>query len=209
MHSNPIVEEVRRIRDAYARSFNHELDEICRDLQKKQKRGTRKVASLPSKRPEKSERKWLEYPRGCETMPRAKRKRTTRTVESLRHQDATRKNIPTAEYQAVMKDDDRNPIEVAYERRNRDLDPQLVWRGKDEKNWSDLVVQAPPLFIQEKVQPKVLIDDLRQRSRESEAEKTGRANRAPNPTCSPISTGCRMRTLRRNSMSMTRTGRTG
>ena len=98
-------------------------------------------------------------------MPRSKR--TTKTVETLRHQDASRKNIPTAEYQAVMADDDRNPIRVAYERRNRDLDPQLVWRGKDEQNWSDLVVQAPPLFIQEKVQPKVLIDDLRQRSKET------------------------------------------
>ena len=97
-------------------------------------------------------------------MPRAKR--TTKTVETLRHQDASRKNIPTAEYQAVMAEDDRNPIRVAYERRNRDLDPQLVWRGKDEQNWSDLVVQAPPLFIQEKVHPKVLIDDLRQRRKE-------------------------------------------
>ena len=101
-------------------------------------------------------------------MPRVKRKRTSKTVESLRHQDASRKNIPTAEYQAVMAEDDRNPIEVAYERRNPDLDPQLVWRGKDEQSRSDLVVQAPPLFIQEKVHPKVLIDDLRQRTRETE-----------------------------------------
>ncbi|MCY3666321.1 MAG: site-specific DNA-methyltransferase [Gemmatimonadetes bacterium] len=96
----------------------------------------------------------------------AKRK-STKTVETLRHEDVSRKNIPTAEYQAVMAEDDRNPIRVAYERRNRDLDPQLVWRGKDEQNWSDLVVQAPPLFIQEKVHPKVLIDDLRQRSKET------------------------------------------
>ncbi len=54
----------------------------------------------------------------------------------------------------------KSPIRVAYERRNRDLDPQIVWRGKDTQDWSDLVVQAPPLFIQEKVHPKVLIDDL-------------------------------------------------
>lgn len=100
----------------------------------------------------------------------AKRK-STKTVETLRHRDASRTNIPTAEYQAVMAKDDRDPIKVAYERRNRDLDPQLVWRGKDEQNWSDLVVQAPPLFIQEKVHPKVLIDDLRQRSKQTEAEK--------------------------------------
>ena len=101
----------------------------------------------------------------------AKRK-LTETVETLRHQDATRKNIPTAEYQAVMADDDRNPIRVAYQRRNRDLDPQLVWRGKDEQNGADLVVQGPPLFIQEKVHPKVLIDDLRQQSKEGEGEQT-------------------------------------
>ena len=89
------------------------------------------------------------------------RKTRKKTVETLRHKEASRKNIPTAEYQAVMEEDDRSPIQIAYERRNRDLDPQLVWRGKDEQDWSDLVVQAPPLFIQEKVQPKVLIDDLR------------------------------------------------
>ena len=83
-----------------------------------------------------------------------------KTVETLKHQDASRKNIPTAEFQSVMRKDEQSPIQVAYERRNRELDPQLVWRGKDEQNWSDLVVQAPPLYIQEKVHPKVLIDDL-------------------------------------------------
>lgn len=82
------------------------------------------------------------------------------TVETLTHDEATRKNIPTAEYQSVMAKDEQNPIRVAYERRNRDLDPQLVWRGKDQQDWSDLVVHAPPLYIQEKVHPKVLIDEL-------------------------------------------------
>lgn len=82
------------------------------------------------------------------------------TVETLNHEEATRKNIPTAEHQSLMHDADKNPVRIAYERRNRDLDPQLVWRGKDEQDWSDLVVQAPPLYIQEKVHPKVLIDDL-------------------------------------------------
>ena len=102
---------------------------------------------------------------------RRTRKRKGKTVATLRHQDAKRKNLPTAEYQAVMEEDDRSPIRIAYERRNRDLDPQLIWRGKDEKGWSDLVVQAPPLFIQEKVHPKVLIDDLMRQSKETEAEK--------------------------------------
>jgi adenine-specific DNA-methyltransferase len=84
----------------------------------------------------------------------------TKSVETLKHDEAKRKNIPTAEYQSVVEKEAISPVRVAYERRNRDLDPQLVWRGKDEQNWSDLVVQAPPLYIQEKVHPKVLIDDL-------------------------------------------------
>jgi len=82
------------------------------------------------------------------------------TVETLTHDEAIRKNIPTAEYQSMISTEELSPLRVAYERRNRDLDPQLVYRGKDEQDWSDLVVQAPPLYIQEKVHPKVLIDDL-------------------------------------------------
>jgi adenine-specific DNA-methyltransferase len=89
-----------------------------------------------------------------------------KTVETLKHDEARRKNIPTAEHQSVMAEEEKNPIRVAYERRNRDLDPQLVWRGKDEQDWSDLVVSAPPLYIQEKVHPKVLVDDLLLRSQE-------------------------------------------
>ena len=86
-------------------------------------------------------------------------------VTTLTHEAATRKNIPTAEYESVMREQDKAPVRLAYERRNRDLDPQLVWRGKDEQDWSDLVVQAPPLFIQEKVHPKVIIDDLKRETR--------------------------------------------
>ena len=99
------------------------------------------------------------------------KRRSPKTVTSLRHEDASRKNIPTAEYEPVMEESDKSPIRVAYERRNRDLDPQLVWRGKDTQDWSDLVVQAPPLFIQEKVHPKVVIDDLVRRSKYAEAER--------------------------------------
>ena len=97
----------------------------------------------------------------------AKRNKT-KSVETITHDEASRRNIPTAEYQSVMEKADQSPVQVAYQRRNRDLDPQLVWRGKDEQDWSDLVVQAPPLFIQEKVHPKVLIDDLQRRSQERE-----------------------------------------
>ena len=98
------------------------------------------------------------------------KRRSPKMITTLSHEDASRKNIPTAEYEPVLGEVDRRPIHVAYERRNRDLDPQLVWRGKDTQDWSDLVVQAPPLFIQEKVHPKVLIDDLVRQSKDAEAE---------------------------------------
>ena len=68
------------------------------------------------------------------------KKSKIKSVETLTHEEATRKNIPTAEHQSIMHDADKSPIQVAYQRRNRDLDPQLVWRGKDEQDWSDLVV---------------------------------------------------------------------
>ena len=100
-------------------------------------------------------------------MPRPRRNRsaTGKSVEALRHEADTRTNIPTAEYQSMLKEDTESPRRVAYQRRNRDLDPQLVWRGKDEQDLDDLVVNVPPLYIQEKVHPKVLIDDLVRQSR--------------------------------------------
>ena len=99
-----------------------------------------------------------------------KKPTTYKIVETLKHEDATRKNIPTAEYQSIVQEDGQSSFNVAYERRNKDLDPQLVWRGKDTKDWSDLIVQAPPLYIQEKVHPKALIDDLLRQSKEQDYE---------------------------------------
>ena len=96
-----------------------------------------------------------------------------KTVATLRHEEASRKNIPTAEFRSVMERTEQSPVQVAYERRNRDLDPQLVWRGKEAQDWSDLVVQAAPLFIQEKVHPKVLIDDLRRQRSNGQAGQGG------------------------------------
>ena len=102
----------------------------------------------------------------------AKRRGTRKTVETITHDEAKRKNIPSAEHQSVLRPDDAEPRPVKYPR-NTDLDPQLVWRGKDEQDWSDLVVYAPPLYIQEKVHPKVLIDDLLQQTQEAHAEDPG------------------------------------
>ena len=57
----------------------------------------------------------------------AKKQVTAKTVEALKHKEATRRNIPTAEYQSVLQKAEQSPVRLAYERRNRDLDPQLVW----------------------------------------------------------------------------------
>ncbi len=143
-------------------------------------------------------------------------RRTTRgpkQVEALTHEEAKRRNIPTAELQSFAEQmEEVEPVKpVRYSRarplpkgaareRDEDLDPQivwngarirlspgqvrqlqetgeveigdaqLVWRGKDRQDWLDLVVQAPPLYIQEKVHPKAIIDDLVRRSKKK-AEK--------------------------------------
>jgi adenine-specific DNA-methyltransferase len=97
--------------------------------------------------------------------------KTAKNVEALRHTGDKRLNIPTAEHQSVLDADHVARREIRYPR-NTDLDPQLVWRGKDYQDWSDLVVQAPPLYIQEKVHPKVLIDDLLRESKATKAPQT-------------------------------------
>jgi len=83
------------------------------------------------------------------------------SIETLKHEDSSRLNAPTAELEAFVPDDMRKPILAAYERRHPDLVPQLVWRGKDVADWSDLVVEAPPLYIQEKIHAKAIIEDLK------------------------------------------------
>ena len=121
-------------------------------------------------------------------------------VDTIKHQADKRKNIPTAEFQSVVQREHQEQVQVTYARtpdaphasrgapagplqterndRNRDLDPQLVWRGKDAADWSGLVVNAPPLYIQEKVHPKVLIDDLK---RQTDKAKAAAAANQPAP----------------------------
>ena len=92
-------------------------------------------------------------------MPRRPAAKSVKSVQKLKYDADKRKNIPTAELQSVLNDADQKPVESRYAR-NRDLDPQLVWLGKDEQDWSDLVVQAPPLNMKGKVHVKALTDDL-------------------------------------------------
>jgi adenine-specific DNA-methyltransferase len=61
------------------------------------------------------------------------------------------------------------PVTVKYPR-NTDLDPQLVWRGKDSQDLADLRVDAPPIYIQEKIDPAVLIENLRDTAADGDAE---------------------------------------
>ena len=100
---------------------------------------------------------------------RATRGKSKKAIAALSHEGASRRNIPTAEYEPVLEEGDKSPVPVSFERRNRDLDPQLMWRGKDEQDWTDLVVHAHPLYIQEKVHPKVLVDELRRQTEQAEA----------------------------------------
>ena len=100
---------------------------------------------------------------------RNNRRREPTEVVAFTHPDESRRNIPTAEMEPVLDEAQRNPIHLAYERRNQELDPQLVWRGKDQQDADNLIVAAPPLFTQEKVHPKVLIDDLMRLSQKGEA----------------------------------------
>lgn len=83
----------------------------------------------------------------------------TKDIRSLVHTDK-RKNIPTAEYQSIMQKTDLKPIQASFAVRNLDADPQLIWSGKSLLEESQLDINVPPLYIQEKVHPKQIIDGL-------------------------------------------------
>ena len=78
-------------------------------------------------------------------------------VTAHRH-DADAALIPNQEHEPVLRDEDRKPIRVAIEQRDPDMDPQLIWRGK---RTGPLEVNAPPIYVQEHVHPKALIEDLK------------------------------------------------
>ena len=70
-------------------------------------------------------------------------------ISAVRHKD-TRKNIPTEELRDFVADDESAPKKVLYPR-NPDLDPQLVWKGKDQQDSKPLEVPIVPVYIQEKI----------------------------------------------------------
>jgi len=79
-------------------------------------------------------------------------------VQSIRHTDK-RANIPTEELRDFVADAEQRPSTLLYPR-DPSLDPQLVWRGKDEQDRADLAVPAVPIYIQEKIHPQALINDF-------------------------------------------------
>ncbi len=80
-------------------------------------------------------------------------------IESLRHKDK-RKNIPTEELRDFVREDEDKPKTILYPR-DPSLDPQLVWKGKDEQDREALAVPAVPVYIQEKIHPQAIIEDIR------------------------------------------------
>ena len=97
-----------------------------------------------------------------------KLKRPT-SVRATTHAD-TRSNIPTAELESFARPDEKKPTIVRYPR-NPDLDPQLVWKGKDEQDSHDLEVPAVPIYIQETIDPLALIEELRAESEGRQPEQ--------------------------------------
>ncbi|MBN1344852.1 MAG: site-specific DNA-methyltransferase [Phycisphaerae bacterium] len=92
------------------------------------------------------------------------KKKTTRSakIESIRHKDK-RANIPTEELRDFVADDEKTPKAMLYPR-DPSLDPQLVWKGKDEQDRVDLAVPVVPVYIQEKIHPQAIIEDFKRQS---------------------------------------------
>lgn len=89
-------------------------------------------------------------------------------VDALKHKDK-RANIPTKELSDFVEDDEKNPETILYPR-DLSLDPQLVWKGKDEQDRSDLEVQSVPIYIQEKIQPQAIIEEVRSQASKEDPE---------------------------------------
>lgn len=104
-------------------------------------------------------------------MPREKKNARTIPVESVKHKDK-RTNIPTEELRDFVKEDEDNPETILYPR-DPSLDPQLVWKGKDEQDREDLAVPSVPIYIQEKIHPQHIIEDVR---RTAKKESSAQAN---------------------------------
>jgi adenine-specific DNA-methyltransferase len=100
--------------------------------------------------------------------PRKKTPKGPVPVEATVHADQ-RANLPTADAQEFVTPEVEAIPKLRYPR-DPSLDPQLIWKGKDEQDNDDLEVDAPPIYIQEKIDPRVLIENLRRTATDGETE---------------------------------------
>ena len=111
------------------------------------------------------------------TSPGAGKRTGSKGVASIKHLDK-RSNIPTEELRDFVAEDEKNPQVLTYPR-DTSLDPQLVWKGKDEQDREDLQVPVVPIYIQEKIHPQVLIDDLSSEQEENQMDLFSDFNGGP------------------------------
>ena len=83
-------------------------------------------------------------------------------VRAISHGKQSRPNIPTAEMSGLAQKQEKEPV-MAHYARNKDLDPQLCWTGKDEENRERLTLLGVPIYMQEKIHPQAIINDLPRR----------------------------------------------
>jgi adenine-specific DNA-methyltransferase len=106
----------------------------------------------------------------------AKKKNGSKSVpiDSVKHKDK-RKNIPTEELRDFVKEDENKPKEIKLPgllyARDPSLDPQLVWKGKDEQDKSELTVPSVPVYIQEKIHPQAIIEDIREQAKKGKPQQ--------------------------------------
>src|SRR5258708_2491242 len=94
--------------------------------------------------------------------------RTHIPVSTVKHKDK-RVNIPTGELRDFVAEDEKSPKKMLYPR-DSSLDPQLVWKGKDAQDSNPLEVPIVPVYIQEKIHPLAIIEQVRA---EAEREAPG------------------------------------
>ncbi|MCG6537982.1 MAG: site-specific DNA-methyltransferase, partial [Syntrophales bacterium LBB04] len=90
-------------------------------------------------------------------------------IETLKHKDK-RVNIPTKELRDFVAEYEARPKTVLYPR-DPSLDPQLVWKGKDEQDAQDLAVPAVPVYIQEKIHPMAIVENIRAEAKKEKSEE--------------------------------------
>ena len=89
-------------------------------------------------------------------------------IEHYQHPDK-RANIPTQELSGLAEEAETHPETTLYPR-DTSLDPQLVWKGKDEQDANALGVHAVPIYAQEHIQPEAIIQMLRKMAIEENSQ---------------------------------------